>query len=197
LEVRLSRARNAYLQQQMNPHLLFNALNFVYSRVLETNADAGRCLVLLTDILRFSLDGAGPDGKCSLEEESSQLESLLEINRFRFDGSMLIDMKMEGDFAAYRIPPLILLTLLENVFKHGDLSRQDAPGYVRLTVSSGGELHFFSRNIRKPQGQPPCRTGTGLENIRIRLAHAYPAGRFELKTEESETDFLVDLTVML
>ena len=56
LEQRLAETRNAYLQQQLNPHLLFNSLSFIYSSVYPHSAEASRCVLLLSEIMRFSLD---------------------------------------------------------------------------------------------------------------------------------------------
>ena len=56
LETQLTRSRNAYLQQQINPHMLFNALNFVYNSTQKYSDDAAQCIWLLSEIMRFSLE---------------------------------------------------------------------------------------------------------------------------------------------
>jgi LytS/YehU family sensor histidine kinase len=174
LEVRLAEANNAYLAQQINPHLLFNSLSFIYSSVILYSDAAAKCVLLVTDLMRFSLEETGTDGKVALTDEIQQIERLLEINRLRFDRPPAIQVFLEGNFAPYRIIPLILFTLTENIIKHGDLNQPATPGLLRISADEEGNLAYFSRNLKKPESGYARRRQVGLQNVRIRLDFAYP-----------------------
>jgi two-component system LytT family sensor kinase len=196
MEGRLAASRNAFLQQQLNPHMLFNALSFVYSSVYKTSADAARCIWLLSEIMRFCLEAAGADEKTSLEAEASQLEHLLEINRYRFEGAMFISVEMQGDFSRSRIIPLVLLTLTENIFKHGDLRDEASPALLRIGLDDNGLLTYYSLNRKKAKNAPGLLNHNGLQNVRTRLEYAYPA-LYTFNIDETVTDFALTLKLQL
>jgi two-component system LytT family sensor kinase len=158
LEAQLAGARNAYLQQQLNPHLLFNTLNFIYNAVYQNSPEGAEVVLLLADIMRFSMEETGPDGKIDLQREIGQLHNLIAINRSRFHYPLRIDLHLQKGEEPYRIIPLILLTLIENMFKHGDFKDKDA--MIRLTVSDTGLLHLETRNAKRPV-RTDRRTGLG------------------------------------
>lgn len=174
LDAALQRSRNAYLQQQINPHMLFNALNFVFNTVQRHSGEAAHCIWLLSEIMRFSLEEAGPDGKILLAGETEQLENLIAINRYRFRDPLNLQVSIAGDFGALRIIPLILLTLTENIFKHGDLTDPAQPALLTLSADAAGKLIYHSRNLKKSKNTHPRREPLGLNNIRLRLQSAYP-----------------------
>ena len=84
LEMRLLASRNAYLKQQINPHILFNTLNFIYNAVYQYSESAGRSVLLLSSIMRFVLEDVDAAGKIPLEKELDHLRHLIEINEIRF-----------------------------------------------------------------------------------------------------------------
>jgi two-component system LytT family sensor kinase len=195
-EARLSEAQNAYLQQQLNPHLLFNTLNFVYSSVLPYSPDGARCLQLLAEIMRYSTDGAGEDGRVSLAEEVQQVCNLIEINRYRFDGLLQLELSADADFTPFRIMPLALLTLTENIFKHGLVRTPGKAAVLQLSVSGDGQLIYRSSNYKKPAAGVLRRPGIGLRNLALRLAYIYP-GRHRLVTEDRPETYTIELTITL
>ncbi|MET3982028.1 two-component system LytT family sensor kinase [Mucilaginibacter sp. UYP25] len=174
LAVQLERSRNAYLQQQINPHMLFNALNFVFNTVQKHSDDAAHCIWLLSEIIRFSLEETGPDGKIVLEKETEQIENLVAINRYRFKDPLHFTLTTSGDFSTMRIIPLILLTLTENIFKHGDLTDARQPALLAMKSETTGKFTFFSSNLKKSKNEHARRQQLGLQNIRIRLNSEYP-----------------------
>lgn len=197
LETQLTRSRNAYLQQQINPHMLFNALNFVYNSTQKYSDDAAECIWLLSEIMRFSLEEADPDGKIRLGREVEQIENLIAINRYRFKEPLHLNLQKAGDFASYKIIPLILLTLTENVFKHGNLTDANFPAVLELTVDENGQVTFYSRNLKKSKNEHPrMRKAVGLQNIRLRLDAFYRSG-YQLKIDEPGDFYELNLTLQL
>ena len=196
LETGLAHARNAYLTQQVNPHLLFNSLNFIYDSVSRFSREASNSVMLLSELLQFSLQETGPDGKIKLSDEIDQLHRLFAINRYRFEGQQEIEFESEGNFELYRIIPLILFTLTENIFKHGKLRNAQARATLLLKVNETGRLQYFSRNLKKSKSGYPSRRQIGLDNVRIRLDFAYP-GLYTLDISETGEYFELSLNLQL
>jgi two-component system LytT family sensor kinase len=196
LEQRLSETRNAYLQQQLNPHLLFNSLSFIYSSVYAHSEEASRCVLLLSEIMRFSLDSNGGDGKTLLAAELEQIGNLIEINRYRFEEELTLKIRIESGHQEFRIIPLVLFTLTENLFKHGSLTDPAHPAILEITADTEGVLTFYSHNRKATRSKTARRSGLGLQNTRIRLDHSYP-GLYRLEIKEDEHFFELKLTLPL
>lgn len=195
LEAQLTKTRNAYLQQQINPHMLFNALNFVYNSAQKYSDDAAHCIWLLSEIMRFSLEEADSGGKIKLDREVEQIENLIAINRYRFKEPLYLKLEMDGDFSPHKIIPLILLTLTENLFKHGNLTEVTSPAVLKLTTDENGQLTFYSRNLKKSKnGHPRQRKALGLQNIRLRMDSFY---KDNYKLEINEPGEFYELTLTL
>lgn len=194
LEVSLAKSENAYLRQQINPHLLFNSLNFIHNSVYKLSHEAAENIILLSDIMRYSLEVTDAEGKITLAKEAEQIENLIKLNLFRFDYSLDISYATEGNLNSYKIIPLVLLTLAENLFKHGDLSGK--PAIIHLSVSECGELKFYTSNHKRPI--PPVKRikSIGLENIRIRLNYTY-GDNYRLAVNETDEIYKSELTLNL
>jgi two-component system LytT family sensor kinase len=194
LQYKFARAQNAFLKQQINPHLLFNSLNAIYNTVYQNTPEASKSVLLLSDIMRYSFEEPGADGRVRLEDELLQLQNLIELNTYRFDHPILMDFSIEGNPAKYTIIPLILITLTENVFKHGNLR------YVPATISAGidetGQLLFTTSNAPKLMCQASETSSVGLANTTLRLDYAYP-GNYSLELAETTDLFTVKLTLNL
>jgi len=196
MEMHLAEAKNAYLQQQMNPHLLFNTLNFLYTASFKSAPSLSKSVLLLSDMVRFNLEGPGTDGKVLLTDELEQIYNLVEITKQQFEHSLHLDIIVEGEINGCRIIPLVLMTLTENVFKHGNLIESDHPATISIRVNEQQELTYISRNLKKePNGFQRIRS-LGIQNIRTRMDFSY-SGRYGLETVESENYFETNLWVEL
>ncbi|WP_170122758.1 sensor histidine kinase [Mucilaginibacter oryzae] len=194
LETDLAKARNAYLQQQMNPHLLFNSLNFIHNDVYRYSEAAAENVLLLADIMRYTVEGAEPDGKISLVKEAEQLNNLIHINRSRFDYPLNLDYTVSGDISACRIIPLVLMTLLENIFKHADL--RGRPAFARLMVSDRQKLTFETGNYKSSVSPNARVQSLGLKNICLRLDYAY-GNNYRLDIKDGDDYYQSTLTIQL
>ncbi|SFA41276.1 Histidine kinase [Pedobacter suwonensis] len=197
LETQLTKSQNAYLQQQINPHMLFNALNFVYNSTQQYSEDAAHCIWLLSEIMRFSLEEAGPDGKINLSREIEQIENLIAINRYRFKEPLYISVEIGNDLDDHQIIPLILLTLTENIFKHGNLTDPNSAASLKLFTDDSGKLTFQSLNLKKSKnGHTRQRKALGLQNIRLRLDSFY-RDNYTLQINEAGEFYELTLTLQL
>lgn len=170
-EQEVVRAQNAYLKAQINPHFLFNTLDFVYSKVEETAPAAAQTIVCLSQMMRYAIDSDNADGFIQLGEEISQVENLIYLHQVRKGFKMEIDFYYTQEAVQLRFIPLVLLTLVENIFKHGDLHSPGHSAQVTLAVVEGS-LYMETINLidKTPAGN---KTGTGLGNIEKRLYFTY------------------------
>jgi two-component system LytT family sensor kinase len=194
LTTTLARAENAYLRHQIQPHMLLNALSFIYNDVQKHSREGSEVVLKLADIMRFTLGAETPDGKVAVLDEVEQVRNLVGINQSRFNHDLYIDLEFPTVSNSFRIIPLILITLTENMFKHGDFRKPGA--YIRLSVSNGGMLCFETCNARKGTGDISHATSTGLNNTRLRLEHSY-GDKFTLITSSDSGNFYLNLTIDL
>jgi two-component system LytT family sensor kinase len=103
LEKTLFKTRNAYLQSQINPHLLFNTLSFLYNSVYNISQKSAEGIMLLSDLMRYSLTELGGDGKVELTKEIENIETVIAINQLRFDQKLQIKLHTGGELDGKRI----------------------------------------------------------------------------------------------
>ena len=196
LEKEKMQADYLFLKAQINPHFLHNTLNFLYSRSLPYSSELSEGILTLSEIMRYSLDKTeGVDGKVPLSKEIEHVHHVLKIQQLRFGNSLQIVFTIRGDPADHRILPFVLITLVENAFKHGDLLSTDNPVRLELDISPEGHLHFFCSN-RKKTGPKELSTGIGLDNTRKRLELAY-GENYSLYIKDQRELFTVDLIITL
>lgn len=196
MESRLAQVRSAYYQHQLNPHLLFNTLNFIYNDLDQRESEAAKGILLLSDILRFSLADPDSSDKVLLADELDQLNKLFEINRLRYAGQLSVTYQLKGDPGTFRVIPLILLTLTENLFKHGLVNDPAKPASLFIEVSGEGQLRYQAINYFKHQAPDGTSGRIGLRNVRLRLDQAYPSGYALVADSEGEI-FKVELKLQL
>jgi two-component system, LytTR family, sensor kinase len=194
LELELVSSQNAFLQAQINPHLLFNTLNFIHSEVQEVSETASEAIITLSDMMRYSLVENTMDGKVSLEKEIEQIENLIKINQYRFNNKLCLRLDVEGEFQTARIVPLVLVPFVENLFKYADLTDASNPASVRLTVKDG--VMEFSTINKKRKTISFSSPGIGINNIKTRLQSTY-GDRFSLELADHDSSFSVYLKIIL
>jgi two-component system LytT family sensor kinase len=196
VERNLAEARNAYLQHQINPHLLFNTLTFIHNTYYKFSREASQCVLLLVDIMRFSLHEVDTNGKTPLIREIEQIRNFIELNQLRFDYELYIDFEAEGDFEEYQIIPLILLTLTENIFKHGNLKRKEDEAKIHISISDQHELNFASWNLKKHQSETKRLRSIGIKNVIKRLEYSY-RHQYSLNIKEEDDSYRLELRMQL
>lgn len=193
LEAEKSQANFNFLKAQINPHFLHNTLNFLYSKSLPYSAELSEGILTLSDIMRYALSaGTTTDGKALLKDEIEHIRNVIKINQLRFSNTLYVEFEVEGVINGATIIPFVLITLVENAFKHGDLKSPEHPIQIRLVVE-GKTLRFYCRN-RKKQGPKELSTGIGLENIKNQLDLAYGKD-YSFKVKEDAEFYTTELTI--
>ena len=193
LEVDKSQANFKFLKSQINPHFLHNTLNFLYAKSLPYSAELSEGILTLSDIMRYALnEAAGSDDKAPLKDEIEHVRNVIKINQLRFSNNLNVNFEVNGVVNGAEIIPFVLITIVENAFKHGDLQKPEFPIDIKLTIDHQ-HLVFYCRN-RKKSGPKEISTGLGLDNIRNRLDFAY--GKNYTMLVKDEADFYTtELTI--
>ncbi|WP_460615664.1 sensor histidine kinase [Hymenobacter seoulensis] len=184
----------AFLKSQINPHFLFNALNFLYAQVYPLSEPTAKSVLLLSDIMRYALNEGGEQGKVMLDKELQHLRNYVALNQLRFGHQLQVQLQVQGSTQFLLILPLVLITFVENCFKHGELFDPAHPVLVQVRVQEN-QLTFFTSN-RKHGGPVEHSTGIGLDNTRRRLAAFYP-GRHQLTVHDTPDAYATHLTLSL
>jgi LytS/YehU family sensor histidine kinase len=168
MDEQAAEARLQMLEAQIEPHFLFNTLAHV-KRLYETEREAGARML---DNLMAYLAVALPQMRATestLARELDHARAYLEIQQIRMGRRLAFGFDVAEPLRAARLPPLMLLTLVENAIKHG-LTPQLGGGRIDIRASvEGGHLRVEVADT----GQGFTKTGgggTGLANIRARLA---------------------------
>lgn len=164
------RAELTHLQQQINPHFLFNTLNTLYALCLRDNQASAQAVVKLSDLLRYSVY-EGQEEWVSLEGEITHLDNYLDLQRLRFGKRCSIETRWLDDAGQYRIPPQMLIMLVENAFKHG-IEKSDQPGRLAIDLTVEADRMRFTC-VNSPVAIADSATGLGLANLKRRLELLY------------------------
>ena len=178
LQTQLADARLASLRAQLNPHFLFNSLHAVASLVRESrNPEAVRLIADMSELLRRVLDTDRVWH--TLDEELALVRTYLEVQRVRFEDRLTTEIETVSDASTALVPVLLLQPLVENAVRHG-FSDKVGAGHVRVTVRrepDGLVVEVADNGVGQKEGQEegwgPGSTGTGLSNLRARLATLY------------------------
>ena len=164
-------AENAFLKAQINPHFLFNTLDFIYHKVNRHSEVAGEAIVKLAEMMRFAIDTDEKDGSAMLAKEIEQVENLIYLYQIRKSQPLNVYFAYSPAVKQLRLIPLILLTLMENIFKHGDLSNADDIAVLNLDILNE-QLLIETTNLIAIK-QATHSNNSGLANIEKRLNYAY------------------------
>ncbi len=190
-------AERQFLQSQINPHFLYNTLNFFYAKSLKHSPELADSVLLLSNIMRYSLEQKeNSSGMAFLEDEIEHINNVIRINQFRFNNKLQIQFLISGNTKKIRIVPLILITLVENAFKHGELLDPADPVLITLTINETKQLITFTVKNKKRKGPKESGTGIGLQNTKRRLEFAY-GDNHTMQSNEEEDFYTASLQLPL
>lgn len=196
LEKEKMQADYLFLKAQINPHFLHNTLNFLYARSLPYSTELSEGILTLSEIMRYSLDKEeDADGKVLLTREIEHLNNIIRIQQLRFGNALQVIFTIQGNPEGLRILPFVLITIVENAFKHGELKDPGHPVTLDLCIDEGKKLRFHCVN-KKKTGPKELSTGIGLENTRRRMELAY-GENYSLYIKDQREAYIADLSINL
>ena len=159
------------LKSQVSPHFLFNTLNNIYSLSLEGHQHAPIMIEKLSEILRY-LIYEGKKESVPLEKEAHLIEEYIALQRLKqLKGENHLKLTIEGVEQRHKIAPLLLVNLVENGFKHGDIN-YNTDGFLRILLNVKDDLLKFK--IENSYQENKKDKGIGISNIREQLKLSYP-----------------------
>ncbi len=182
-----------YLKAQINPHFFMNTLNNIHALVDIDGEKAKQSVIELSKIMRYVLyeaDGATID----LVREISFIENYVSLQRIRFSDEIDIRMEFPDPPPDVRVPPMMLVTLVENAFKHGISYRRDSFIHTRLEIVDD-RLTFDVTNSVGEEGSG--KPGVGMENMRKRLGLLFGEQGYTLTPRRSIEQHSVTLEIPL
>jgi two-component system, LytTR family, sensor kinase len=184
LQKSLLQSENDFLRAQINPHFLYNSLNYFYAETFEALPKVGDSIMALSDIMRYSLtDFTNTNGLANLNEEIQNIQNIIGINKSRVNDILYVQLIVHGNVEGKKITPMMFITLVENLFKHGDLQNANCPAFITCTVDENAKQVIFITSNKKSGVKNIIPGGLGTSNIKKRLELLYKDG-FTLNFEE-------------
>lgn len=186
-------AELAFLKSQVNPHFLFNTLNNIYSLAYKQHPDTPDAIMKLSLLMRYMLYESNDTLVC-LDKEVEHIHNFIDLQKLRLREQTSIKFNIEGDIEGKQIAPMLMMTLVENAFKHGLVSKNEIGILINLKVD-GNELKFSTANNISTHKKRDFG-GIGLENLRQRLKLLYH-NRHKLTFEEKDGVFYATMKLYL
>ncbi|MFC2113386.1 sensor histidine kinase [Bacteroidota bacterium] len=160
------------LKSQIHPHFLFNTLNNIYSLALQKSDQAPDAVLKLSELLDY-LIYHGNKKIVSLKKETDLIRNYIELESLRYGERLEVDFQVSGDPEKIQLPPLLLIPLVENSFKHGiSRSREKQKLTIKLGIKERN-VEFYIENSVPSQKPEKTEGGMGLPNLRARLDLLY------------------------
>jgi LytS/YehU family sensor histidine kinase len=187
-----------FLKYQFNPHFLFNSINSIFFLIHKNPDMASDSLAKFSELLRHQLYESN-DNLIPIDKEIDYLENFIELEKLRQNDNLKVSF--DGDEACTTnlgIAPFILMTFVENAFKHVS-KHKDEPNWIdiKLTIKNK-ELLLCLINSKSEEANKDVVNygGIGLKNVQRRLELLYPEN-FELDIKDNADTFSVKCRIQL
>ncbi|MGE8556273.1 MAG: sensor histidine kinase [Chryseobacterium jejuense] len=184
------------LQDQINPHVVFNILNHIHILMKTDTALADFLLMKFSDILRYQLYHCNQN-LVPLDKEIEYLQNLVEVEKLRWGNELNVDANLKINNTKAFIAPLLLIPFIENAFKYV-CRLPGQTGYVKIFCKEeNNNLSFYVENSYSEMAVHKKKDGgIGLQNVQKRLKLQYPDA-YDLKIESDNLVYKVTLTLKL
>ena len=195
LRIEKQQAELNYLKSQTNPHFLFNTLNNIYSLARDKSDLAPESVLRLSKILRFMLYEAGGE-YIAIENELKIIGDYIALERLRYDESLRINFNYDIEDMKQALPPLLLIPLVENAFKHGVSETRGNPFIdIHLSVKNRYLVLDVKNSSESFSEQQGIKENIGLSNLRRQLELLYTD--YHLRVQQNNSVFIATLKINL
>ena len=186
------------LKHQLNPHFLFNTLNNLYALALKKSDKTPEVIAKLSEILDYILYQC-KDKYVSISKEIELLENYIGLEKVRYGNRVVVTFEKDLQ-QDVKIAPLILLTFVENAFKHG-VSQEINQASIALSIATTDKEILFKLTNSKPKGVVEVlganKKSIGMQNTEKQLDLLYPNNGYELRVENTATTYNLELKLPL
>lgn len=195
LRIEKQEAELNYLKSQTNPHFLFNTLHNIYSLARDKSELAPESILRLSKILRFMLYETG-GAYITIGQELNIISDYIALEKLRYDDSLRVNFNYDIENMKQALPPLLLVPLVENAFKHGVSETRNQP-FVDIHLSANQrQLAFVVKNSTEEFSQEKSvKESIGLSNLRRQLELLYTD--YNLSVQQGESLFTATLNINL
>lgn len=184
-----------YLKYQINPHFLMNTLNNIYAMIDFDSDKAKQSVMELSRMMRHVLYDSG-ESETTLDKEVDFLNNYIALMRLRYVDDVVITLSVPDQQHCRKVymPPLLLIVLIENAFKHG-ISYTN-PSYINISIDVDDEkLKCLVVNSCHTTSNVNEHSGIGLSNIKKRLDLLFE-NRYSLNIDNSnKQEYRVELII--
>jgi hypothetical protein len=179
-----------FLKVQLNPHFLFNTLNNLYYLASQKSDKAPQAILQLSEMLDYVIHQSQYP-EVPLPAELQQVDNYIELELLRYGDRVQVVKQVSGDPNPHTIGPMLLITLMENAFKHGVMNSTGS-SWIRFNVACSQErVEVQVSNSRTPV---VSGSGIGLANLKSQLTHLY-GEKHHLVVSDSDNEFSVTLSI--
>ncbi len=180
-----------FLKVQLNPHFLFNTLNNLYYLTTEKSEKAPQAILQLSEMLDYVMHSS-KSVFVPLDEELKQVANYIALELLRYEDRIQVDSIVSGQSEHQTIGPMILITLIENAFKHGVMNAT-GKSWIKMKVECKADQLQIS--ISNSWRSKESGAGIGLKNLRSQLDHLYPENYSLTVDSQRANEFSVNLVL--
>lgn len=193
VQTELVKSQHAHLKAQINPHFLFNTLSFIYSNARKTAPEAAEAIMSLSEMMRYSMQ-ENERMYTGLGLEIEQVQNLIHLHQIRSRNTLQISLNYAEELMKIQIIPLVLLTLVENVFKHGNLLDAAHPASIDI-YQDQSFLIMKTKNLIENKVTHSSHH-IGMDNIEKRLNILY-GNEATMKVKKEHNFFEVKVSIKI
>ncbi|QNK62934.1 histidine kinase [Pedobacter sp. PAMC26386] len=163
--------QNAFLRSQINPDFLVNTLEYLYNETKDPLPKAAESILSLSDIMHYALGEEASSGYVKLENEIKLIDKFISLHQIRQVHPAHLKFSYTKESLSVKFIPLIMMTLTENILKHGQLDDPQRPAEIKITYENS--VLSIETSNQESISSKISGHGIGLRNIQDRLFLTY------------------------
>lgn len=184
-----------FLKAQINPHFLFNTLNNIYALAIARSEKTPNMVLLLADLLRYVIYNS-QESLVELQEEVRHIQHFIDLYQMKSEAPLAIEFSHEGLTGNQFIPPMMLIPLVENCFKHSDIETNQKGTITFILSAKNNTIRFSTFNtFDHASQQKDEQGGVGIANIRRRIALSFGQNKGSLGIGQEGAIFFTKLEI--
>ena len=182
-----------YLRYQINPHFFMNTLNNIHALIDIDPSKAQETIVELSKMMRFILYDGDKKG-VPLSKEMEFIRTYVKLMQLRYTDKVRITLDLPSEVPDRTIPPLMLISFIENAFKHGVSYQHES--FIEMKIAVEGETLSFTCHNSKADKPNEEKGGVGLANVKKRLDLLFE-DHYTLHINDESKTYTVELNIPL